>query len=236
MASTPVRRPAARWRPARLAACHPETPSARSLVLDVPGWEGHVGGQHVDIRLTAEDGYQATRSYSLSSAPDEAPTITVERVEDGEVSPYLVEDARPGDRLEVRGPIGGYFVWHDGCGEDPLLLIAGGSGIAPMRAIWRAAARREVPTRLVYVARTRERVIFRGELTSDSTPMVSIHLTREQVPGFEHGRPNPGTLAALVEPESRVYVCGPTGFVEDVAAGLSKTGLAAGHLRIERFG
>jgi ferredoxin-NADP reductase len=176
------------WLRAEVAETVAETPTVRSLVLDVPGWGGHRAGQHLDVRLTAEDGYQAQRSYSIASAPGEPPAITVERLEDGEVSPYLVDEVRSGDVFEVRGPIGGWFVWEarsalsakrnsgGGPGEPggppgerdptPLLLVAGGSGIVPLMAMirHRAAADDATPTRLVYSSRTLEDVIYRDEL------------------------------------------------------------------------
>ncbi|MFC8433384.1 FAD-binding oxidoreductase [Streptomyces sp. NPDC057253] len=218
-----------------------ESASARSVRLAVAGWPGHVAGQHIDVRLTAEDGYQATRSYSLSSAPGEAPQITVERVDDGEVSPYLVDIATDGDALEVMGPVGGYFVWQPG-DDAPLLLVAGGSGIAPMRAIWRAARAHDTEVRLVYSARTADRVIFADELRSPNGPKNTIHLTRQRAAGFEHGRLRAEQLSALLrpggvrEPRLRAYVCGPTAFVEEAARALIGAGLDADLLRTERFG
>ena len=141
----------------------PETPRTNSLVLDVPGWEGHRAGQHVDLRLTAEDGYQAQRSYSIASAPeDERLTLTVDRLDDGEVSPYLTDELMVGDKLELRGPIGGYFVWEAADG-GPLLLVAGGSGVVPLMAVirHRAAACSDVPTRLLLSSRSYEEIIYR---------------------------------------------------------------------------
>lgn len=238
------------WQQASVAGTRRETATARTLLLDLDRWPGHAAGQHVDVRLTAEDGYQATRSYSLSSAPGEAPQITVERVVDGEVSSYLVDVARPGDRLEVRGPVGGYFVWHPGCLADPLLLVAGGSGIAPLRAIWRAASAAGAATEVVYSARTRDRVIFAEELTGPSRgpTSVSIHLTRGHpatasprggttAPEYRTGRIDHARLAASIDPgRTRMYACGPTGFVEAVASTASAAGLSADRLRTERFG
>src|SRR5262245_55568491 len=156
------------WRVATVTAVVDETPRVRTLALEVAGWPGHVAGQHVDVRLTAEDGYRAERPYSIASAPDEAPAITVERLEGGAVPPYLTEDVRPGDAFEVRGPIGGYFVWRLDDGGS-LFLAAGGSGVAPMRAILRHRrnSMSEVRTRLLYSSRTLEDVIYRAELDGE---------------------------------------------------------------------
>lgn len=237
----PQVRPVQGWRPVTVAGTTTETTSARSLRFAVADWPGHVAGQHIDVRLTAEDGYQATRSYSLSSAPGETPQITVERAEDGEVSPYLVDSAVDGDALEIRGPLGGYFVWHPADGT-PLLLVAGGSGVAPMRAIWRAARAHGTPVRLVYSARGADRVIFADEIRSPDGPQTTIHLTRERVAGYEHGRLTADRLSALLGPsghdEQRLlaYVCGPTTFVEQTAGALTSVGLAPEVLRTERFG
>ncbi|WP_405592325.1 FAD-binding oxidoreductase [Streptomyces sp. NBC_01092] len=234
-------RPVCGWRAATVAGTARESASARSIRLAVAGWPGHIAGQHIDVRLTAEDGYQATRSFSLSSAPGEAPQITVERVDDGEVSPYLVDVATDGDALEIMGPVGGYFVWRPG-DDVPLLLVAGGSGIAPMRAIWRAARAHGTPVRLVYSARTADRVIFADELRGPDGPESTVHLTRERAAGFEHGRLRAEQLSALLrpggvrEPLLRAYVCGPTAFVEEAARGLIGAGLDADSLRTERFG
>ena len=154
------------WRLAEVAELVDETPGTRSILLDVPEWPGHLPGQHVDVRLTAEDGYQAQRSYSIASAPEEPRlALTVELLEDGEVSPYLTRELRPGDRIEVRGPIGGYFVWTADL-AGPLLLVAGGSGVVPLMAMLRhrAAAGATTPARLLYSARSLEDVIYREEL------------------------------------------------------------------------
>jgi ferredoxin-NADP reductase len=223
-----------------------ETSQVRSLVLDLTGWEPHKAGQHVDVRLTAEDGYQAQRSYSIASAPeDPALELTVERLDDGEVSPYLTQELREDDKLELRGPIGGYFVWEDSLG-GPLLLVAGGSGIAPFRAMLRhhRASASTVPTRLVYSARTRDGVIYRDELMSLSeSPEIDvlITLTRERPEGWS-GRTGRIDRALLEEvawkPAERplVYVCGPTGFVEVAAEALVGLGHDPARIRTERFG
>jgi ferredoxin-NADP reductase len=223
-----------------------ETPRVRTLVLDVPGWNLHRPGQHVDVRLTAEDGYQAERSYSIASAPGEPPAITVERLDDGEVSPYLVEAASAGDRFELRGPIGGYFVW-DADGADPVLLVAGGSGIVPFRSMLRhrADAGSTVPTRLLYSARTHEDLIYRQELDDlaarNDGLEVTETLTRAQPPGWSGraGRVDTDLLAEVAFPPERrprVYVCGPTTFAEAVADGLVELGHEPRRIRIERFG
>ena len=223
--------PRLEWRVARVVEVRDETPRARTLVLDVPQWPGHRAGQHVDIRLVAEDGYQAQRSYSIASPPgDGMVALTVERLEDGEVSPYLVGELRPGDGLEVRGPIGGYFVWNGPPGR-PLLLVAGGSGVVPLMAMLRhharaeASARATVPVRLLYSARTHEDVIYRAELERlADPPLVEVVLTftRSPPPGWTgyHRRIDRAMLEAVSWPPSDTphsYVCGPTPFVESVA-------------------
>src|SRR5437870_3905201 len=179
------------WQLGVVVTIRPETIRAKSITLDLPGWMGHRAGQHVDVRLTADDGYQAERSYSIASPPEEAPrvTLTVERIDDGEVSPYLTEDLLMGDKLELRGPIGGYFVWEANMG-GPLLLVAGGSGIVPLMAMLRhrAAAGSTVATRLLYSSRSLEDVIYRDELehlVRSTTMLEVVHtLTRAQPPGW----------------------------------------------------
>ena len=171
------------WQVGKVVELVEETARAKTIVLDVPGWQGHRAGQHVDVRLTAEDGYQAQRSYSIASAPEDPRLeLTVERLDDGEVSPYLVDDLQPGDELELRGPIGGYFVWEESLG-GPLLLVAGGSGVVPLRAMLRhwAAGSRAVTPRLLYSSRSLGEVIFRDELmglTDTDGVDVKITLTR----------------------------------------------------------
>ncbi len=231
------------WQPAAVAAVQAETPRVRTLVLDVADWPGHRAGQHVDIRLTAEDGYQAERAYSLASAPGEPPAITVELLEDGEVSPYLVEEVREGDMFEVRGPIGGYFVW-DPVDGGPLLLVAGGSGIVPLRSMLRHRRRSGsgVPARLLYSARTLEDVIYRAELEQPDDGLdVALTLTRSQPPGWTgHARRVDAELLSEVAwpatEQPRTYVCGPTSFVEAVAGALVELGHDAARVRTERFG
>jgi len=222
-----------------------ETPRARSIVLDLPRWSGHRPGQHVDVRLTAEDGYQAQRSYSIASAPeDEQFELTVERLDDGEVSPYLVDEMRAGDELELRGPIGGYFIWEEPLG-GPVLWIAGGSGLVPFRSMWRhhRAVRSKVPARLLCSARSLPLLIYRDELTRlDADGIgVSVTLTREQPEGWpgHRGRVDQDLLAEVGwSPDERplIYVCGPTGFVETTASALVALGHDPSRVRTERFG
>lgn len=230
------------WLLAEVVEVVAETPRAVSIALDVSGWPGHLPGQHVDIRLTAEDGYQAQRSYSIAAPEDrERVVITVEEVEDGEVSPFLVGELRVGDRFELRGPIGGYFVWTPERG-GPLQLLAGGSGVVPLMAMIRAGADHPViPTRLLYSAKTIEDIIYRDELEETGGVEVSYALTRVQ-PKDWHGYGRRVDRAMLeestwsAEHEPLVYVCGPTGFVETVADLLVEAGHRPGNIRTERFG
>jgi len=235
------------WQVASVIARVDETPRVRSLVLDVPDWPGHVPGQHVDVRLTAEDGYQTERSYSIASPVDDRRvTISVERITDGEVSPYLVDELQVGDQLELRGPIGGYFVWtRDDPG--PLLLAGGGSGIVPLMAMVRArmAARTDIPLRLLVSARSIDEIIYRAELESIAGPNAGVEvrwtLTRTQPPGWTgyRRRVDRAMLAELAWPvdrRPRSFACGPTGFVETVASSLVDLGHEPGNIRTERFG
>lgn len=214
----------------------------------VPSWPGHRPGQHVDVRLTAEDGYQAERSYSISSPSEESPhvTLTVERIADGEVSPYLVDELRIGDKLELRGPIGGYFAWEAQLG-GPLLLIAGGSGIVPLMAMLRhrAAVSSTVPTRLLYSSRSYDDVIFRDELarlTIHGTNLEAIYtLTRSQPADWTGYRRRIDTemLRDVAWPSDRqalAYICGPTPLVEAAAGSLVTLGYASARIKTERFG
>jgi ferredoxin-NADP reductase len=216
----------------------------RTLELEVPGWTGHAAGQHLDVRLTAEDGYQAQRSYSIASAPEEPLALTVERLEDGEVSPYLVDEAREGDSFEVRGPIGGYFVWEPG-DPTPVLLVAGGSGVVPLMAMARARAREGsgAPMRLLYSSRTLEDVIYREELEAlAGNGFEVVHtLTREQPPDWRgYSRRIDDDLLRNVawpaEDEPKVFVCGSTRFVDAGADGLVRLGYDPRWIRTERFG
>jgi ferredoxin-NADP reductase len=224
-----------------------ETPRATTIVLDVPGWPGHRAGQHVDVRLTAEDGYQAQRSYSIASAPGGTRIeLTVERLDDGEVSPYLTDELRPGDRIELRGPVGGYFVWEPDRG-GPLLLVAGGSGVVPLMAMlrWRATSGSQVPARLLYSSRTLEDVIYHEELdrlaaAGDGLTVAHV-LTRAQPPGWTgYARRIDAVMLEEVgwRPGERplAYVCGPTRLVEVVAGHLVALGHDPTRVRTERFG
>jgi ferredoxin-NADP reductase len=223
-----------------------ETPQARSLALDLPQWSGHRAGQHVDVRLTADDGYQAQRSYSIASAPeDEQVVLTVERLDNGEVSPYLVDELRTGDELELRGPIGGYFVWEESLG-GPLLLVAGGSGLAPFRSMLRhhRAVRSAVPVRLLCSAQSLPLLLYRDELRRIGMHEgidISVTLTRERPDGWRgyRGRIDRQLLDEVAwAPQERplVYVCGPTGFVETAADVLVALGHEPSRIRTERFG
>jgi ferredoxin-NADP reductase len=218
-----------------------EAEGVRTLELSVPGWPGHRAGQHADLRLTAEDGYQAVRSYSLAGPPGNGTVeLTVERLDDGEVSPYLVDEFRPGDRLELRGPVGGYFVW-DPSDPGPLMLIGGGSGVVPLAAMLRerAVLGSTVAARLLYSAGSEERLIYREEL--DELVRPSYTLTREQPSGWAGyaRRVDREMLAETVWPASDVpaiFVCGPTAFVETVAELLLELGHRSDRVRTERFG
>jgi ferredoxin-NADP reductase len=231
------------WQTATVGSVTDEAPQVRTLLLEVPDWPGHRAGQHVDIRLTADDGYQAERAYSIASAPGEPLAITVERLDDGEVSPYLTEELQPGDSLEVRGPIGGYFVWEPAFG-GPLLLLAGGSGVVPLRSMLRcrASAGSSVPARLLYSSRSFQDVIYRAELDGLSGGVEVIHvLTRSQPPGWTGyaRRVDQQMLAEVAWPVAQkplAYVCGPTSFVEAVASGLVGLGYPAERVKTERFG
>jgi ferredoxin-NADP reductase len=223
----------------------PETARTKTISFDVPGWSGHRAGQHVDVRLTAEDGYQAERSYSIGSAPDGTRIeLTVERLDDGEVSPYLTEELRPGDRIELRGPVGGYFVWEPRVG-GPVLLVGGGSGVVPLMAMLRerVASGSEAEMRLLLSSRSWDDVIYRDELERiGGDGLTVIHtLTRSQPPGWAGyaRRVDQPMLAEVAPPPAErpiVYVCGPTPFVEAVANGLVQLGHAPDRVRTERFG
>jgi ferredoxin-NADP reductase len=227
------------WQLGDVAELIDETPGVKTILLDVPDWPGHRAGQHVDVRLTAEDGYQAQRSYSIASAPDDGRlAITVECLDDGEVSPYLTEELVVGDKLEFRGPIGGYFVWSADRG-GPLLLVGGGSGVVPLRSMLRhrAAVGSTVPARLLYSARSLDDVIYRDEL--DSFDAVYT-FTRAQPPGWTGyaRRVDEDMLREVAFPgaEGVAYVCGPTRFVEAVADALLAVGYDPERIRTERFG
>jgi ferredoxin-NADP reductase len=235
------------WQLGEVAEVVPETPRVASLVLAVPGWPGHLAGQHVDVRLTAEDGYQTQRSYSIASSPaDPRLILTVERLEDGEVSPYLVGEVRAGDKVELRGPIGGYFVWRAG-DDRPLLLVAGGSGIVPLMAMIRhhAAAGAAAPIRLLYSSRSIEDVIYKDELATLSAGGMGLTvwhtLTRSQPPGWEgYSRRIDGEMMAEVawprKDSPAVFTCGPTAFVETASGLLVESGYDPAWIRTERFG
>jgi ferredoxin-NADP reductase len=236
------------WQLGEVVELIDETAGAHSIVLDLAGkgWPGHRAGQHVDVRLTAEDGYQAQRSYSIASAPeDDHLALTVERLEDGEVSTYLVDVLVQGDELELRGPVGGYFVWESALG-GPLLLIAGGSGIVPLRAMLRhwAATASTVPVRLLYSSRMLDDVIYHDELArlnAHAEVDVRFTLTRGAPEGWSgyRRRIDREMLEEVAwTPAERplVYVCGPTPFVETAAGLLVELGHDATRIRTERFG
>jgi ferredoxin-NADP reductase len=238
--------PPIRWKPVTVVELVQETPRARTLVLDVEGWPGHRAGQHVDVRLTAEDGYQAERSYSIASAPeDERLAITVDRLEDGEVSSYLAGDLVVGDRFELRGPIGGYLVWT--VEDGPVFLVAGGSGVVPLMAMLRhhRARAAAVDVTVLVSARTADMVFYRaelGRLGAGAGVTISYTLTREQPPGWT-GYARRVDRAMLEElagsagfGERRAFVCGPTAFVESVADLLTASGMPGDRVHTERFG
>jgi ferredoxin-NADP reductase len=236
------------WRVATVVALRDETPTARTLTLDVPDWPGHIAGQHVDVRVTAPDGYSAVRSYSIASAPDSKAHIelTIERLPNGEVSPYLTQIVAPGDRLEVRGPIGGWFVWRTEQTE-PVQLIAGGSGIVPLMAMIRsrASAGNKSQFRLLYSVREPRAVFYRDELQALADKDRSLNLTYAytRVTPTDWPRPPGRVDASLIAdatwPSSLAptcYVCGPTSFVETATDLLSASGLQRDKIKTERFG
>jgi ferredoxin-NADP reductase len=231
------------WQVAKASAVTAETASARTITLDVPDWPGHQAGQHLDIRLIDEDGYVAERSYPLASAPGEPVAITVERLDDGEVSPYLTDELRAGDDLELRGPIGGYFIWEPEDG-GPLLLLAGGSGVVPLRSILRHRERTgsSVAVRLLYSSRTLDDVIYQAELDQPARDVEVIHtLTRHQPPGWAGyaRRVDAALLAEVAWPTAEMplaYACGPTSFVETVSQALVQSGYPPQRVKTERFG
>lgn len=235
------------WQIATVKAIRTETPEVKTLTLALPDWTAHRPGQHYDVRLTAADGYSTQRSYSIGSEPERTGEIdiTVERISDGEVSPYLDDTVVVGDRFEVRGPIGGYFVWDRSIG-GPLLLIAGGSGVVPLMAMLRhrAAAGVKVPTRLLYSARSYEQIIYGQELETLARKdglTISYTLTRSQPAGWKGytRRIDDAMLKEVSAPLGRdalAYVCGPTALVEVAADGLERVGLPAERIRTERFG
>jgi len=243
------------WRLATVVEVIPETAHTRTLVLDVPGWPSHRAGQHVDVRLTAEDGYQTERSYSIASPPEDPRlALTVERLDQGEVSPYLTDELRVGDEIEIRGPIGGYFVWDVSAG-GPLFLVGGGSGIVPLMAMLRhrenalkgqnATSRGRVPARLLYSSRRWDDIIYRDELArlaaSDATLEVVHTLTREQPSGWDGFRRRIDRMmldevAWPAAQQPRIFICGSTPLVESVAATLVELGHQPTLIKTERFG
>jgi ferredoxin-NADP reductase len=236
------------WRLGTVSRRTEETPRVRTLLLGVPGWPGHLAGQHVDVRLTAEDGYQAQRSYSIASPPEagEELALTVERIEDGEVSPYLVDDLAEGDQLELRGPIGGYFVWEARM-EAPLLMVAGGSGVCPLMAMIRQRAARgsRASARLLYSSRSLEDVIYGSELerlAANGGGLEVFHtLTRRRPEGWTgYARRIDREMLAEVswrqEQRPLSFVCGPTPLVESVAQALVELGWPPDRVKTERFG
>lgn len=238
------------WRAATISDVIRETAHAKTLVMDVPGWPGHTAGQHVDVRLTAEDGYQAQRSYSIASAPSRSTlAITIERLDDGEVSPYLTDALGVGDRVELRGPIGGYFVWEPSMG-GPLFLVGGGSGIVPLMAMLRTRAalpapiRGSAPATLLYSSRAWDDVIYRDEvITLAEDPGVNVvqTLTRSQPSGWTgFTRRIDADMLAEVAPtpslRPHIYICGPSALVETAAQMLVELGHEPARVKTERFG
>ena len=251
--SSGITTPRIAWRAATVRAIRQETARTRTIFLDVIGWPGHLAGQHVDVRLTAADGYQAQRSYSIASSPDEKLiSLTVEALDDGEVSSYLCGELRQGDELELRGPIGGYFVWRVTDG-GPLLLVAGGSGIVPLMAMLRhraaalaeRPARQALPARLLYSSRSFDDVIYREELVrlaADDDSLRVVHTITRDAPTNWAGHRRRIDRAMLDEvgwppsDQPHVFVCGPTSMVEAAASALVESGHAPERIRTERFG
>lgn len=236
------------WQTATVAAIREEAPRAKTIFFTVPLWPGHRAGQHADVRLTAEDGYRAERSYSIASPP-EAPgvALTIERLDDGEVSPFLTDQLRSGDQIELRGPIGRHFIWTASEARRPLLLIAGGCGVVPLMCMLRhrRTSGRPMPAALLYSCRTREDAIFHDELSdiarSDADFKLHVTLTRERPHGWEGalGRIELATVRELIGKLGRApdcFVCGRNGFVEAAAGLLIEAGISPAAIRTERFG
>jgi len=238
------------WQRATVKAIALETPRVKSFTLSLPSWTPHLAGQHYDLRLTAEGGYQAERSYSIASPPEQMGEIelTVELIAEGEVSGYLFEGVAVGDELEVRGPIGGYFVWRGAAGAPPLLLVGGGSGVVPLMAMLRHRQRLGVrtPAVLLFSVRAPEEVIYQAELAAmaqaDPTFTLLLTYTRQAPPGWAgyQRRVDAPMLAEVVtrfgNTPPQAFVCGPTGLVESVANGLQAAGLPPEMILTERFG
>jgi ferredoxin-NADP reductase len=238
------------WQLGTVASIVPETPRVKTFTLQLPSWTPHLAGQHYDLRLTAEGGYQAERSYSIASPPEQTGEIalSIELVDDGEVSGYLFEGVAVGDELEVRGPIGGYFVWRGEASAPPLLLVGGGSGVVPLMAMLRHRQRLEVrtPAMLLFSVRTPEEVIYQAELeamaAADPSFTLLLTYTRQAPPGWAgyHRRIDAAMLAEVVQhfgdAQPQAFVCGPTGMVEAVATGLQAAGLPPNMILTERFG
>ncbi len=236
------------WQIATVKDIRPETAKVKTFTLTLPAWTAHRAGQHYDVRLTAEDGYRAQRSYSIASEPERSGEIdlTVERIEDGEVSTYLHDVLQKGDRIELRGPIGGYFVW-DAESPEPLLLIAGGSGVVPLMSMvrHRAAVGNTNPARLLYSSRAFDDIIFHGELETlraNGQGFEVFHtLTRQQPQGWKgySRRIDDAMLKEIIKPlrqVPQVFICGPTLLVESAANTLVRLGLPPAQIRTERFG
>ncbi len=239
--------PRLQWQTAEVREIVEETPRVRTIILDVPSWHGHKAGQHIDVRLTADDGYQAQRSYSIASAPEsDHLMLSVERIEEGEVSPYLAGEARMGDKFELRGPIGGYFVWTIATG-GPLFLIAGGSGVAPLMAMLRhrAAQKSTIPATLLFSSRTYDDIIYRAEmerLAAADPHLKIVHtLTRGQPAGWTGPSRRIDSEMLVSEgfaPDAKphIYICGPTALVESSARALLALGHDRALIKTERFG
>jgi ferredoxin-NADP reductase len=244
---TRVPRPSA-WQSARVLSIREETHRVKTIKFAVSNWPGHLPGQHADVRLTAEDGYRAERSYSIASAPEtSALELTVDRLDDGEVSPFLTDELQPDDTIQLRGPIGGYFVWSASSRQRPLLLVGGGSGVVPLMCMLRhrKLSGNAVPATLLYAARTREDIIYHEELTalagSDPGFTLRLTLTRDSAPGWSGriGRIDLPAIRELVEGLGGMadsFVCGSDGFVETAAALLMQSGQPSDSIRTERFG
>src|SRR5262245_54109158 len=239
---------ASAWQPARVVSIREETHRVKTIQFAVSNWPGHLAGQHADVRLTAEDGYRAERSYSIASPPEVSPlALTVERLDDGEVSPFLTDHLQPGDTIHLRGPIGGHFTWSALERRRPLLLVGGGSGIVPLMCILRhrRLSSSTVPAALLYSVRTRDDVIYREELSDlariDERFTLRVTLTRDSAPGWSGavGRINLPAVQALLHDlgrEAESFVCGSAGFVEAASALLVEAGQQAEAIRTERFG